>query len=575
MKVKQQSFIGGMVGRSGQYSHKTENTFIEGVNMIPRRNGTLESRSDGRLINIPSLKHDKFLSFRFKGRNYYVVYDTLFKQKLYHEPAEGFIDKFNRTHTEYFQNIVQLFGQFSNSGTSSYVADPAERAEALTNRITEPPTILSEDRRVPYPLRCTDYRDVIRSGMAARLISGFESRNINPTGVGVSLSNNQELFRDRALAERFMRQYLGFGIDYNQTTLQSGNINYTPRLNFSPVRAFSTGIIGGQVPNGVGTGLEVFRQDPRTSTNWYCRFLIYGEDLRLISFTVKRPYFVEHDSEEPLVGSLDGLTRYDSVVDGKTRYAEEICRDLYGDTDYSYEAEVLDGNVIFKDPSGKLPPLLFIPPEGRDQQGRVEDLRCYYGLHGYRQTSFIPDKVLDPESGMEEQNSFINYQDRRTYLPTRYQAISEDDPSREYVANLPNVTLTQNMHELTSMDISDSATTEEIRELQTALNFVEMSGAAFSFKGADTGDTQTEIEHYTTSPYISKEKVDYFDLPSDHPLRLFLQDQREESEGETRSLCTNQVFSSEETAAGVTNDATFSTYTVSYTHLTLPTIYSV
>ena len=567
MKVKQQSFIGGMVGRSGQYSHKTENTFIEGINMIPRRNGILESRPDGTKVALPTLKHDKFLSFRFRGQNYYVVYDTLFKQKLRRADTstDGFVDKFNKVYHTYYADFIAAAKEVVNSGAT----DPTDRYYQLFEKLLHNPNLNSPFN---YPLRCTDARDIEKAGFGAQEFSSSlrdAIANVDYSGTGAT-SYDRELIAMEAT--RLLREYLGFGFTFSDQYRSGGRNQALPYINFDKNQRYTNGTPADSPRHfdsdpTLGTGLGVFQHDVEQSTNWYCRFLIFDKALRLHSYQVRRPYFLEHDSEEKIVDgkSIADITNRDEVVDGVTqRYAEEISRDVYGDTPLEYRAEVSDNEVVFINKEGKLPPLVFTPPGDEEKFGKVHDMRCYYGLPGYDQNSYIPE-IADGKTAEITDSQGDVVEVRPLLSPALMTRGTGFHPSNNFKVIANSINSLDSYYLLPNPEPEDLDGALYIRTAETLLGYNDVrTGADHSYYGnlpTDPGSTRRELRTYNNSPYASYESTVGRDLSPDNPLKRILAPVDASSEpGTLNTFCNENLFSLKTSGESVSDDASFNSY---------------
>ena len=74
-------FSGGMTGEQGQFAAK-DNTYVKDIqNGIVNRGGTISPRPGIEELDINLLPHDKILPFRFRDKDYFLVYDTLLKRR--------------------------------------------------------------------------------------------------------------------------------------------------------------------------------------------------------------------------------------------------------------------------------------------------------------------------------------------------------------------------------------------------------------------------------------------------------------------------------------------------------------
>ena len=112
-------FSGGMTGEQGQFAAK-DNTYVKDIqNGIVNRGGTISPRPGIEELDINLLPHDKMLPFRFKGKDYFLVYDTLLKRRWTDVPAEFTALRTLTDGTNFGYHDMYRFSSNQRSGISS------------------------------------------------------------------------------------------------------------------------------------------------------------------------------------------------------------------------------------------------------------------------------------------------------------------------------------------------------------------------------------------------------------------------------------------------------------------------
>lgn len=629
MKVRQQSFIGGMVGRNGQYVHDVKSSFIEGVNLIPRRNGTLDTRPSDIPLRFNLLPTDKYLNFRYRGQVYHVIYDTFFKQKLKEikPPFPGPVGESNLTGGFYHKYMTvnpkslldNLDGYTVNVSTdlstTPHSIDVSESsvAKEIVRKGRESvaagedlyqflvrvfPDTFREGRN--FPLGCTYFEDIIKRGLGLR----------GPNEGELNVASNT--FSARVAAHR---DYFGFGLDrvlYSRTGMvtnpnpppnqltstieadggwcynfirnhsydpDSGDLSVPPRARFTQGNYNQSGISAAERVSGFnndGNGFKVFENDQENTHNWYCRFLVFDEEFRLISYEVERPHFVEHDSGEPTAEPLTALDDPDNLpvptnpslgeletfLRGLMDRNLETSRLRQGVTGSVYEPTVFDEYVIFSDKEGKLPPMVFTPPIVEDTEhpyGYVRDLRCLYGLSGYVQESHIKGNETGGTSLVNRDGLTVERRNR----------------------NLGTVISMAKVFNLFRSDISTTEgygpnpTTEQQAEIDAVNASIVEAIKTGVRQETSPSETINRIANTDTSlfnsPAVSFDQVRKSELPTGNPLETFnpREDASDDDRRELVTIVSKQVTVDKADAKGVTDSTTFESYlnSLRFSHL--------
>ena len=305
-------FSGGRTGKFGQFSSPGVNYTQEMTNLIPNRGGSLRTRPGTESLGIKLLKHDKALPFRFREENYILVYDTLLKRE--------------------WKNAYNSDGTALNPNVSHHSRLSYSRSDFFgAHRTLQKFLNLSFGPRDDYLLFI--HRYAVDSGLVVIPIDVDFTKNIY---AGATTAP------DNTVAKRFLEAVTHIGIDCKNDSL------------------------------------------------FWNRFLIYKEDGTLVSTVVKRPFYTDEDSGHEILNDSDGnpyevpvdiTTRPETYFSTKELFAagftdlQDLREKMWGGSGLSYEAVSSTEEVMFTDPTGTLPPMVWRPLELPQV---VYDLRALY-----------------------------------------------------------------------------------------------------------------------------------------------------------------------------------------------------
>ena len=342
VKIIQKDFSGGVAGKSNQHGVTSQDFahIQDSRNVISGRKRLLQTIPGYEDTPLTCLPTDKYLNFRFQGRVFHLIYDTLHIVKWGRtsmwDSRGGAVIGSNKGYTE--QNFADLGLASWEQFNSSLVLPDLSRT-----------TVFSQ-------FRAGTISNVSEASPAARRF----------------YADAYETHRLDILASYRRKLYMTTGMQRE--------------VKWRPSTATTEAAVRSHID---GKFLFI----PRTveDTGAWTRFLLYDENYRLLTRSIIRPLLADSDSGEPGRPDEPFLTRRPlrSVTSSETTQGTlslvdtqaldfKAKRAAYGTTPYVYTPSVGGDSVILYDTTGHLPAIIL--PEFKPDSPTIDawDIRAYY-----------------------------------------------------------------------------------------------------------------------------------------------------------------------------------------------------
>ena len=371
------NFSEGMKGRTGQFKSLSVGALQDIKNFYVGRDNSLIQRSGLESTGIKTLPTDKVLSFVKNNKRYYVVYDTLLKNKFYHSG--------NRPST--FMGV--------NGALPTLVEDVFDPDLGIMN-------VLGRFKVGPFEtFNENDPADVTRFyNLALSFIQ--------------SLSDSNQLLSDQhtayynamlynAISMTTLPLWLGLPFGDRAFTFDSG----VTRTSTYPLDIFN--------PSPLSN--NYLQSDLNDTSIWWQRFLVYDEEGNIISKRIERMFPVSEDSGEvrDYNHGMPNITLGTGVENVNSRLNLPLTRQqAYGISEHEYRVNVGEQGVWFYSPSGKLPPMYLLLNSSGETDGVVRDSRSMYARSNIFTWQFASYMTEEEFSSTDEYSGFIDYTNEYT-----------------------------------------------------------------------------------------------------------------------------------------------------------------